>query len=135
MEPVEVSSAVDAGGSDVTGNIRISDDVVAVIAGISCTEVEGVAGMSGGLVGDITEILGKKSFSKGVKVEVGEKEAAIDLFVVVDYGAKIPEVAQQVQENVKTAVEVMTGLKVVQVNVHVHGVAFRPGDHDKARIG
>jgi uncharacterized alkaline shock family protein YloU len=135
VEPVEVSSAVDAGGSDVTGNIRISDDVVAVIAGISCTEVEGVAGMSGGLVGDITEILGKKSFSKGVKVEVGEKEAAIDLFVVVDYGAKIPEVAQQVQENVKTAVEVMTGLKVVQVNVHVHGVAFRPGDHDKARIG
>ena len=106
------------------GNIRISDDVVAVIAGIAATEVEGIAGMSGGLVGDITEILGKKSLSKGVKVEVGERETAIDLFVIVDYGVKIPEVAQKVQENVKRAVEIMTGLKVIEVNVHISGVAF-----------
>ncbi|MGE5485182.1 MAG: Asp23/Gls24 family envelope stress response protein [Ignavibacteriales bacterium] len=127
-------SIAEGSGAEAAGSIRISDDVVAVIAGMSCTEVEGVAGMSGGLVGDITEILGKKNFSKGVKVEVGEKETAIDLFIVVDYGAKIPEVAQQVQENVKTAVEVMTGLKVIQVNVHVHGVAFRPGGQDEARV-
>ncbi len=127
-------SAAESSGAEVTGNIRISDDVVAVIAGMSCTEVEGVAGMSGGLVGDISEILGKKNFSKGVRVEAGEKEAAIDLFIVVDYGAKIPEVAQQVQENVKTAVEVMTGLKVIQVNVHVHGVAFHPAGQEEARV-
>ncbi|NPV70866.1 MAG: Asp23/Gls24 family envelope stress response protein [Firmicutes bacterium] len=126
--------AAEERGGQTEGNVRISDDVVAVIAGMSCTEVEGVAGMSGGLVGDLSEILGKKNFSKGVKVEVGEKEAAIDLFVVVDYGVRIPEVAQRVQENVKTAVEIMTGLKVVEVNVHVHGVAFNPGEQEEARV-
>lgn len=131
---MDKASTAEGSGIDATGSIRISDDVVAVIAGMSCTEVEGVAGMSGGIVGDITEILGKKSFSKGVKVEVGEKETAIDLFVVVEYGAKIPEVAQRVQENVKTAVEVMTGLKVIQINVHVHGVAFRPAGQDETRV-
>lgn len=107
-----------------TGNVRISDEVVAVIAGIAATEVDGVAGMSGGIVGGITEILGKKNLGKGVKVEVGEKEAAIDLYVVIDYGVRIPEVAGQVQENVKRAVESMTGLDVVEVNIHIQGVAF-----------
>jgi len=134
VPPIDKRTSVDADGLSTAGSVRISEDVVAVIAGMSCSEVEGVAGMSGGLVGDISEILGKKSLSKGVKVEVGEKETAIDLFLVVHYGAKIPEVAQKVEENVKTAVEIMTGLKVVQVNVHVHGVAFHPGVQDEARI-
>ncbi len=114
-----------------TGNVRISDEVVAVIAGIAATEVDGVAGMSGGIVGGITEILGKKNLSKGVKVEVGEKEAAIDIYVVIDYGVRIPEVAGQVQENVKRAVESMTGLDVVEVNIHVQGVAFGDVSRDE----
>lgn len=109
---------------DETGSVRISDEVVAVIAGIAATEVDGVAGMSGGIVGGITEILGKKNLGKGVKVEVGEKEAAVDLYVVVDYGVRIPEVAGQVQENVKRSVESMTGLNVVEVNIHIQGIAF-----------
>ncbi|MGE5507108.1 MAG: Asp23/Gls24 family envelope stress response protein [Chitinophagales bacterium] len=107
-----------------TGTIRIANEVVGIIAGLAATEVSGVAGMSGGLAGGITEILGRKNLSKGVKVEVGEKEAAIDLFIIVEYGMVIPEVAWKVQENVKRAIESMTGLSVIEVNVHVQGVHF-----------
>lgn len=115
--------------ADDTGAVRIADEVVAVIAGISATEVEGIAGMSGGIVGGITERLGLKHLQRGVKVEVGEKEAAIDLYVLVEYGSRIPEVAQRVQDRVKGAVESMTGLRVVEVNVHIQGVVF--GDAEK----
>lgn len=108
--------------------VRISDEVVATIAGIAASEVEGVAGMSGGIVGDLTEILGKRNLAKGAKVQVGEREAAIDLFLVVDYGVRIPAVAQKVQEAVKRSVEAMTALRVVEVNVHIQGVSF-----DRAR--
>ena len=104
------------------GQIKISDEVVGVIAGLAATEVPGVAGMSGGIAGGIAEMLGRKNLSKGVKVEVGEKEAAIDLFIIVEYGAKIPDVSWKIQENVKKAIETMTGLNVVEVNIHVQGV-------------
>ncbi|NLU11435.1 MAG: Asp23/Gls24 family envelope stress response protein [Tepidanaerobacter acetatoxydans] len=106
------------------GSIKIADDVVEVIAGLAATEVEGIAGMSGGIVGGITEILGRKNLAKGVKVEVNEKEAVVDLYVIVDYGVRIPEVAWNVQENVKKAIENMTGLSVAEVNIHVQGVNF-----------
>jgi len=104
------------------GAVRIADDVVAVIAEIAAKEVKGIVSMSGGIADSITEMLGKKSPSKGVKVEVGDEETAIDLFVIVDYGVRIPDVAWQVQENVKKAVETMTGLKVIEVNIHIQGV-------------
>lgn len=104
------------------GTVKIANEVVAIIAGLAATEVDGVTGMSGGITGDITEMLGMKNLSKGVKVEVGEKEAAIDMFLIVDYGSKISEVATKVQRNVKDTVETMTGLKVVEVNVNVQGV-------------
>ena len=106
------------------GAIRIADEVVSIIAGLAATEVDGVAGMSGGLVGGIAEMLGRKNFAKGVKVEVGEKEAAVDLYIIVKYGVRIPDVALAVQENVKQAIETMTGLSVVEVNIHVQGVGF-----------
>lgn len=106
------------------GSIRIADDVVGIIAGLAATEVPGVAGMSGGIGGGIAEMLGRKNLSKGVKVEVGEKEAAVDLHVVVEFGVPIPSVASNIQNNVKQAIEGMTGLTVVEVNVHVQGVAF-----------
>jgi len=112
----------DASGD--VGHVRISDEVVGVIAGIAATEVEGVVGMAGGLVGGITEMLGRRNLAKGVRVEVGEREAAIDLYIIVEYGVRIPRVAQRVQENVKRAVESMTGLEVVSVNIHIQGVAF-----------
>ncbi|MHB8169928.1 MAG: Asp23/Gls24 family envelope stress response protein [Thermincolia bacterium] len=111
------------------GSIRIADEVVGVIAGLAATEVNGIAGMSGGIAGGIAEMLGRKNLAKGVKVEVGEKEAAIDLYVIVEFGTRIPEVASEIQANVKQAVESMTGLVVVEVNVHVQGVAFPQPEH------
>ena len=113
------------------GSIKIADDVVGVIAGLAATEVEGVAGMSGGIVGGIAEILGRKNLSKGVKVEVGEKEATVDLYMIVNYGVRIPEVAWNVQENVKKAIENMTGLSVVEINIHIQGVSFSSSTKDE----
>lgn len=112
------------GINNALGTIRIADEVVSIIAGLAATEVEGVAGMSGGIAGGIAEILGRKNFSKGIKVEVGEKEAAIDLYIIVKYGVRIPDIALNVQEAVKAAIENMTGLSTVEVNVHVQGVGF-----------
>lgn len=106
------------------GAVRIADDVVSIIAGLAAMEVDGVAAMSGGIAGGIAEVLGRRNLSKGVKVEVGSEEAKIDIFIVVRYGVRIPDVAWEIQESVKKAVENMTGLKVLQVNVHVQGVSF-----------
>ncbi|MDQ2085307.1 Asp23/Gls24 family envelope stress response protein [Herbivorax sp. ANBcel31] len=104
------------------GEVRISEEVVAIIAGIAAMDIPGVAGMSGGIAGGIAEMLGRKNLSKGVKVEVGDKEAAIDLYIIVEYGCRIPEVSWDIQERVKDAVEAMTGLNVIEVNIHIQGV-------------
>ena len=106
------------------GSIRIADEVVSIIAGLAATEVEGIAGMSGGIAGCIAEMLGRRNFAKGVK------EAAVDLYIIVKYGVRIPDVALAAQENVKQAIETMTGLSVVEVNIHVQGVGF-PEDENK----
>ncbi len=104
--------------------IKISDDVVAVISGVAVSEVPGVAGMAGGFAGGISEVLsGKKNLSKGIKVEVGEKETKIDVNIIVEYGTRIPDIAFEIQNRVKKAVETMTGLTVLEVNVHVQGVS------------
>ncbi|KEQ22896.1 Asp23/Gls24 family envelope stress response protein [Paenibacillus tyrfis] len=110
------------------GTIQIAPEVIEIIAGMATVEVPGVAGMSGGFAGDIAEFLGRKNMSKGVKVEVGQREAAIDVSVVIEFGTRIPEVASAVQHNVKQAIESMTGLSVVQVNVHIHDVIFKGAD-------
>lgn len=103
--------------------IKIANDVVAVIAGVAVSEVPGVASMSGGFAGGITEVLsGKKSLSKGIKVDADEKEVKIDVNIIVEYGTRIPDVAFEIQNRVKKSVENMTGLKVAEVNVHVQGV-------------
>lgn len=102
--------------------IKIADDVVAVIAGKAASEVSGVFGMAGGFAGGITEVFGKKNFSKGIKVDVEEKSVKIDVNIIVEYGARIPDVAFEIQNRVKKAVESMTGLTVPEVNVHVQGV-------------
>lgn len=105
-------------------NIQISDDVVAVIAGMAVTDVPGVADMAGGFAGGISEVLsGKKNMSKGIKVDIQEKNAKIDVNIIVEYGARIPEVAFEIQKRVKKSVESMTGLGVTEVNVHVQGVS------------
>ena len=104
-------------------NIKIADDVIAVIAGAAASEVSGVASMAGGFAGGISEVFsGKKNFAKGIKVETGDKETKIDVNIIVEYGVRIPDVAYEIQTRVKKAVEGMTGLKVSEVNVHIQGV-------------
>ncbi len=103
--------------------IKISNDVIAVIAGIAVSEVSGVSAMAGGLAGGLSEALkGKRNLSKGIRVETTEKEAKIDVNIIVEYGSRIPDVAFEIQNRVKKSVESMTGIKVSEVNVHVQGV-------------
>lgn len=112
--------------------IKISNDVVSVIAGVAVSEVEGVAGMAGGFAGGISEVFsGKKNLSKGIKVEATEKTAKIDVNIIVEYGARIPDVAFEIQNRVKKAVESMTGLEVQEVNVHVQGVNTKALDEEE----
>lgn len=113
------------------GIVKISDEVVGVIAGLAASEVEGIVGMSSGVVGGITQILkGKKNLSKGVKVNATEDSVSIDLFVVVEYGIKILDVALKVQEDVRRSIETMTGLTVSAVNIHVQNVMIPKMDKE-----
>ena len=103
--------------------IEIANDVIAVIAGVAVTEVQGVAGMAGGFAGGLTEALsGKKNLAKGIKVDNNNGKVKIDINIIVEYGSRIPDIAYEIQNRVKKAVESMTGLKVEEVNVHVQGV-------------
>lgn len=117
------------------GSISFANDVVATIAGIATVEVEGVAGMSGGFSGGLAELLGRKNLTKGVKVEVGKEECAVDLYIIVEYGSEIPSMCQKIQENVKKAVETMTGLRVVETNIHIQGVrVVKESPEDNKRV-
>lgn len=123
-EKLEIAENVGEVALENNTNIKIADDVIAVIAGVAVSEVPGVAQMSGGFAGGISEVLsGKKNLSKGIKVESGEKETKIDVNIIVEYGARIPDVAFEIQNKVKKAIENMTGLKVIEVNVHIQGVS------------
>jgi len=117
-----------------TGKIRIESDVVAMIAGLAAADTDGVASMSGGITEGLTKRVSGKNVSKGVKVEVGETESAIDVRVIVKYGYKIHEVASNLQANVKDAVESMTGLHVVEVNVHIEGVEIQTKEEEPSDV-
>lgn len=105
--------------------IKISNDVVAVIAGVAVSEVRGVASMQGGFAGGIGEVLsGKKNLAKGIKVETENGKVKIDVNIIVEYGTRIPDIAFEIQNRVKKSIENMTGLKVTEVNVHVQGVSI-----------
>lgn len=104
------------------GEVKIADDVVATIAGLAATEVEGVAAMSGNLTNEIVGKLGMKNLSKGVKIEVIDKAVTADLSITMKYGYSIPKTSKTVQDKVKTAIENMTGLTVSEVNIRIVGV-------------
>ncbi|MGI6192999.1 MAG: Asp23/Gls24 family envelope stress response protein [Christensenellales bacterium] len=104
------------------GKVTFANEVIAIIASLAAGEVKGLASMSGSTFEGITEKFGRKSYTKGVKVEVGNEEAAVDLFVVVRYGYRIHDVCVEIQNAVKNAIETMTGLRVVEVNVNVTGI-------------
>ena len=106
-----------------TGTITYASEVIAIISGVAANEVEGIAGMC--TSGGISDVFGRnKNITKGVRVELGTEEASVDLYVVVEYGTPIQTAALNVQENVRKAIETMTGLHVVRVDVHVQGVSF-----------
>lgn len=107
---------------DTDGNVCISDDVIATIASIATKTVEGVFEMSGSITGGFVELFGKKNPSKGVKVTLADNNVKIDIFVVVKFGMKIPDIADEIQDKVKNEVEAMTGLNVEAVNVNVDGI-------------
>ena len=116
------------------GSVSFANDVVATIAGLATVEIEGVAGMSGGFSGCLAELLGRKNLTKGVKVEVGKEECAIDLFIVAQYGSDIPDVCTKIQTNVKKAVETMTGLRVIETNIHIQGVNVEKDKEEEKRV-
>lgn len=121
MEHTTEIASLEQGNS---GKVSFANEVIATIAALAASEVEGIASMSGGFAEGLTEMLGRKNLTKGVKVEVGTEEAAVDISVVVKYGCKIQCVAAQIQQNVKSAIETMTGLRVVEVNVNIAGIAI-----------
>ncbi len=112
------------------GVIRIADEVVSTVAGLAAIEVEGVASMSGGWGIDLVEKLGKKNLGKGIKVDANGEQTSIDIFIVIEFGYAIPKVAENVQKEVKLAVETMTGLTVSAVNVHVVSVMTKKAAED-----
>lgn len=109
-----------------SGNVKISDEVIATIAQIAANEVDGIIGTGSSFAGEIKQILSKKApAGKGVKVVTENGEVTVDISVVVEYGAKIPAVSWELQENVKKNVESMTGLSVRKVNIHVVGIEVK----------
>jgi len=114
---------------DISNNLNISEEVIGIIAGLAAAEIEGVSGMTLGIVDGINQILGSnKRYSKGVKIELIGNEVTIDLYVIVKYGVKIPDVAFSIQNAVKASVESMTGLSVNAVNINVQGITFDKED-------
>lgn len=117
---------------EIDTNLNISEDVIGIIAGLAASEVEGIAGMTLGFVDGINQILGgNKKYSKGVKIELEGKRVTIDLYVNVKYGVRIPDIAWAAQNAVKSAVENMTGLDVIAVNINVQGITFDKKEETK----
>jgi len=107
---------------DYLGSLRVTNDVIAIIAGLATVEVDGVYSTSGGLTGGIAEALGIKNLSKGIKVETKGNDIYINIYIIAEFGARIPEVAWNIQEKVKKTVERMTGMRVMEANIHVQSV-------------
>ena len=107
---------------EMMGDVRIADEVVAIIAGLAATEVDGVDSMAGNITNELVGKLGMKNLSKGVKVDVTEEHVSVDLSLNIKYGYNIPDVSERVQDRVKSAIENMTGLTVLDVNIRIAGV-------------
>ena len=132
----EELEVVEDSNVEIDTNLNISEEVIGIIAGLAAAEVEGIAGMSLGLVDGINQILGgNKKYSKGVKIALDGKKVNVDLFVNVQYGVRIPDVAWAAQNAVKNAVENMTGLEVSAVNINVQGIIFDKEKDKKEEIG
>ena len=107
---------------DQIGEVQIADEVVAIIAGLAATEVDGVDSLAGNMSNELIGKLGMKNLSKGVKVDITEEHVSVNVSMNLKYGYSIPSVCEKVQERVKTAIENMTGLTVLDVNIKIAGV-------------
>ena len=112
--------------SGENGDVKIADNVVAIIAGLAATEIKGVASMAGNITNELVAKLGMKNLSKGVKVDVQEGVVTVALNLNIEYGYNIYETSKTVQEKVKSAIENMTGLDVADVNIRIAGVVMQP---------
>lgn len=121
MQNIGTYSVKEAG---VLGDIQIADEVIAIIAGLAATEVDGVAKMYGNITNELVSKLGMKNLSKGVKVLVSPDNVKVDLSLELKYGYSVLDVSKKVQEKVKQAIETMTGLEVSEVRVRIAGVAI-----------
>lgn len=134
-ENVNEQMTQDTANVEIASNLVISEDVIGIIAGLAAAEVDGVSGMSLGFVDGINQIIGgNKKYSKGVKITLDGKDVVIDLYVIVKYGVRIPDIAFSIQNSVKTSVEMMTGLNVKSVNINVQGVTFDKEEKDVSNI-
>ena len=106
------------------GEVHIADEVVAIVAGLAATDVDGVASMAGNITNELVGKLGMKNLSKGVKVEVTDTDVKVDLALNLEFEANILKVSGIVQDKVKAAIENMTGMKVSEVNVRVAGIVL-----------
>ena len=104
------------------GEVMIADDVIATIAGLATTEVEGVSAMQGNVTNELVGKLGMKNLTKGIRIKVDENGVSVDLSVQMRYGYSIPKTCKAIQERVKSAIENMVGLTVEVINVHIVGV-------------
>ena len=104
------------------GTVKIADDVVAMIAALAATEVDGVAAMNGNVANELLSKVGIKSLAKGARVDISNKKVKVELAVIMDYGFNIPATCQSVQNKVKNAIENMTGLEVTDVNIRIAGI-------------
>ena len=107
------------------GSVQIADDVVAIIAGLAATEVDGVSAMAGNITNELMSMVGYKSLTKGVKIDIDGVNVKAELALTMDYGYNIPDTCAKVQDKVKTTIENMTGLKVTDVNIRIAGVDMR----------
>ena len=115
-------------GNKSFGDVVIADEVLAIIAGIAATEVEGVHSMDGGWSGDFISKLGIKDLARGVKVQVKEGEVKVDLSLNMEYGYAIPKVSDLVQDKVSASINNMTGLTVSEVNIRISGVVNKENE-------
>lgn len=105
-----------------TGSVKIANDVVAMIAGLAATEVNGVSAMVGNITNELMSMVGMKKLNKGVKIDIVDRVVSVDLAVILDYGYNIPGICNKVQEKVKNAIETMTGLEVAEVNLRIAAI-------------
>ncbi|MBR5318575.1 MAG: Asp23/Gls24 family envelope stress response protein [Peptococcaceae bacterium] len=106
------------------GSIKISEDAIAGIVSMVAAQIKGISAMSGSMAAGLTEKLGKKNLTKGVKVELNDQDVIIALYIFVEYGVKIPKLALEIQNQVRDSIHTMTGLRVKEVNIYVQGISF-----------